>query len=747
MPLRSHPFRAACAIAIWLFLLIFQGQACAQEPGFEVSVGVGGIAKLGHWVPVQFQFSDSSITAKANSFRITALDGDDTPSTIVGPVKVVEDGQCQGVMQFGRTYGDVSFEVLDRDGNVLATRKEIIKKQSNSFAELIPSTGRLFASIELNRTDETGSVASLFSASFPGGVNEDDRFVVLDSPRLLPRTAVGFESCESLLLHANDSAWANDIPDDVVSSIDCWISNGGHLLIIANADHADLFKSESSLARFAPGTVSGSVVVESSRRLEEFCNSSEPFLDRRSSMQVVGLEKVTGRVSLQQGTVPLIVRKSHGLGEITFLAFDPTDEKFRSWSGSTRFAPSLMKLRLASEVSQTRNEGRSGSAVRHSGYDDLTGQLKVPLERFSNLRFIPFALIAALIALYILCIGVGDWFLVGRLLGRHEFTWVTFPLLATLFCGIAWFAAKSSRPSKIQINQVELIDIDSVSKHVRGTAWSVLYSPTGRTVDLGAGVAPGSDTELGLDVDSTRLGWLGLPGDGLGGMLNRANPGLYRTGYRQELSVPTDDAFELDAQLQEVKLQVSSTRPLFAQWTGEFQNEAKSRLEFTNRLEGTLTNPLNVKLKNCRLFFDDLVYIIDRLDIDETIDILSDTNEKTVRNYLTRKTRRLDDNNKSQSLAWDTRDRNVSRILDMMMFFHGAGGKSYTGLSHSFHEFIEMTPNASMNRAVLVGQPANRFSSITIDGESADENYDSSYTVVRVLLPVERKNENRKRQR
>lgn len=744
--------RVAILSLIGLFaavLLLPIGEASAQDVAksdLGVTAGIGGVAKLGHWVPVTFEVPAGSPAENATRFRITALDGDDTPSAISGPLVKTEDG-FQGVIQFGRTYGDANFELLSSEGETLAEAKFAVLLRGNTFMELLPSTGRLLACIEKRSDDaqdvESTSLASSLDGAFPGGMAEEDRVASISSVGNLPQLAIAWESCESLFLLANDSQWLAGAPAKSIDAIETWVRNGGHLAVVANSKESAIFQDGGLLQRFAPGKVVGVTKLDSSRRLEEFCNSKEPFLGRGESMQILQIEDVVGRVALRQGDVPLVIRRAMGLGEVTFIVFDPTSEKFGDWLAGNRFIQNLMKLRIGDEISQPTNDARGGTAVLHSGYKDLAGQMKVPLERFTSLRFIPFALIAVLIALYILCIGVGDWFLVGRVFKKHELTWITFPLLAALFCGIAWYAAKASRPATVQVNQVELIDIDSVSRHVRTTAWINLYDPDGRTVDLSLGVADLA-ADRGLELGSSRLSWLGLPGDGLGGMVNRANPGLYRTGYVQEIvpqdSNPTDTSIAMDG----VELQVSSTRPLFGQWNGGFGSRVSSRLRMRDALEGTFSNPFNVTLKECRLFYNDMVYVVNGSVLaDGDVAIGADTVEKSVRSYLTRRARRADDKNKSQSVAWDTRDVNLNRIMQMMMFYHGSGGAKYTGLSHSYHDFIEMTPQSSMDRAILVGRIEGRISALKFDGENADELYDSSLTIVRILLPVERVNEKR----
>lgn len=753
MPQFSQLYSAFRRVAIFSLIGLIAssmlvGQTVAQDAvvkDLDIAVGVGGIAKLGHWLPVKFKVPAGSPAENATRFRVTTLDGDDTPNEISGPLLKTEDG-FQGVIQFGRTYGDAKYELLDGEDKTLAEITSKVLAQENQFMELLPSTGRLLACIEppVAEGATKNSIASRLDAAFPGGVTDDDRVASIPGLVDLPQMAIAYESCESLFLLASDSEWLAGANTKSIDAIETWVRNGGHFAIVASSNASAAFQDGGLLQRFAPGKVVGATDLKSSRRLEEFCDSNEPFLARGESMQILQIEDVKGRVALGQGDVPLVVRRSFGLGEVTFIVFDPTEEKFSKWQSGNRFMLSLMKLRVGDEGSQSTTTSRGGSAVRHSGYKDMVGQMKVPLERFTSLRFIPFALIATLIALYILCIGVGDWFFVGRVLKKHELTWITFPLLAALFCGIAWYVAKVSRPATIQVNQVELVDIDSVSQHVRTTAWTNLYSPSGRTVDLSLGVSDAA-ADRGLEFGSSRLSWLGLPGDGLGGMLNRANPGLYRTGYVQEVVPADSDSTDVSIMMDGVELQVSSTRPLLGQWNGVFESRVVSRLRVSDRLEGTFTNPFDVPLKDVRLFYNDLVHVVNgTVPADGDIAIGADTVEKTVRSYLTRRSRRTDDNFKSQSVAWNTRDVNLSRIMQMMMFYHGAGGSKYTGLSHAYHDFIEMTPQRSMDRAILIGRLDDRVSTLKLDGEDADELYDSSLTLVRVLLPVEQRNKNDK---
>ncbi len=724
-------------LCLWVVVVAQVAWGAAQEPSPQspqVAIGFQSHAKLGHWLPVTFEFAEPT---PAKTFQITTLDGEDTPVTTSGPLwQVSPDANTfQALVQFGRTYGDLKIELLDGAGEVCFVDTVVLQKKATGRLQLLPSTTPLVVCIEPKRNRSPGaSIAALYPKT---GSDERTRVVVLNETGNLPVVREGWSSCESVVLVVDDESFVESFPAKVAQSLCDWVRHGGHVFVVSSPSVALKAANADHWKALFPGKVTGGVDIESTRRrIEDFSGSNNPLIKRGEKLTVVGIEEPTGRVVLEQDDVPLIIRSPLGLGELTFVTINTKGEKFLSWDGSAQFLQNAFSLRSGTRE-RKQSEVRAGTSVRHSGYKDLLGQLKVPLDSFSKLGFIPFAVIATLVALYVICIGPGDWFLVGKVLKKHELTWITFPLITLLFCGLAWYIASLNRPTDIQINQLEVIDIDSVSGEVRGTVWANLFNPDTRTVNPGL-----RQVGMGEDIGAvrSRVSWLGLPGTGLGGMRNRANPGLFRNGYQQTWS---RDAVELSTG--GLELQVSSTRPVLMEFDGRYTGKANSRLTVDDRLQGTFTNPFDQPLKNCMLFFDGYVYLVrGTLGAEETVDIFSEMTEKDARSYLTRQ--RISDSDsgiKSQSVPWDPTSDRIDRIALMMMFHRSAGGKSYTNMSNQFHEFIDMTPTAQLDRAVLVGTLLERVTEFEIDSQPVSDLYDQSLTMVRVVLPVER--ENRKR--
>ena len=361
------------------------------------------------------------------------------------------------------------------------------------------------------------------------------------------------------------------------------------------------------------------------------------------------------------------------------------------------------------------------------------GQLRVPLDDFSKVRFLPFTLVAVLITLYILCVAVGDYFLLNKVLKKMELTWITFPLIALLFCGLAIAISKFTRPSQLQINQMEIIDFDLVDGASRGTAWVNLYAPTGEKVDIDLD----SQTSFGLDIGQQIVSWQGLPGDGLGGMENVVSAGFKQLHYQQTIALQDGG---LNVSMEGLPLQVASTKPLLIKYEIAPPTSFSSQLsDSRDRLEGTFKNPLSVPIYNGKIFFGEYVYLLKQPLMPDVVTLIeSDAKEKTLRSYLNRRSAKGKDGNdagRSQNRPWDPNEKSLTRIADVMMFYEAAGGQGYTGLTNGFHREIDFSRMLRLGQAVLVGQ-TEAGSRIKINGQDVSDRYDSNITMVRIALPV-----------
>ena len=734
-PITLHPVRSTFGntipLLIFVCLLIvptptFSQDATAAQT--QVTIGLGGKVRLGKWTPIQIQLKPGSATPI--NYEVTSLDGDDTPVIYTGELESSEThpNQYQAWTRLGRKYGDVSLRLLGPNDELIE-EIEIPLRGENSKAEVFKSTRPFILTLEPGDL-----LKSSIESSSGIGSSISPMVTTLEADDRLPTHWLGYDSFETILMVTSDLERIQQMSPAQLDALRVWVEHGGTLILSVSRNGEPLLSKGGMLEPFLPGTYDGPQECRNSKRLESYADSNEQLIQLRGKpIPVSGLSDLKGKVLVDGGKkIPLIIRSSMGLGEVTFVTFDLDSERISNWKGLVNLVGGLISASHTNSEGQSGQQAVKGSSVSTFGYTDLIGQLRVPLDQFSKVKFVAFTWIALLIGLYILCIGPGDFFFLKKLLGKMVLSWITFPLLALLFCGLAFGISKMTRPNTIQLNQLEIIDIDSTSQRTRGSLWANLYSPNGGNCQ----VEIDRQHNFGFQIDSEVLSWHGLPGDGLGGMWSSPTPGLLKTAYKQSVQLKNNQA--VGSSIIDLPLQVSSTKPMFGQWWAENSMPIRSDLDSkSGRLSGTVKNPFDFRLKNCRLIYENWAYVLERpLEPSETFDLQTETKEKTLRGMLTRKVQESEKLNRSNNTIWDPTDTKIDRIANMMMFYQAAGGSNYTGLSLDYQPFADKSDNLYLNRAVLVGEVDRQGVELLIDGERASEKYDQTVTVVRILLPV-----------
>jgi hypothetical protein len=702
-----------------------------ENTGLKVELGLGGRVKLGCWQPFLVTTQDQ---LEPMSFEMTVLDGDETPICYRGPLHAVgaELNQHQGYFKLGRGFGDINLKLFDRDGVEIA--KHSVGLRQLKSTQIVGPTDPIVVTIEAEQ-DVLNAIESTSIGDRSKGAK-----VKLGGASQLPTNAFCYEGVDAVFLVASRVGWLESVSHLQWDALEKWVGSGGSLVISLDPDQLRILSTTSALKRLIPGEINGTTSMSSSKNLDAFASSATPFVSNSAPTPILDLKNPRGVVAVEQDGQPVVVRAPVGLGEVVLVTFRLDEPQLTQWSGFKNLVYRLQHRINLQEAAQNQRVISRGGSVIHPGFDDLVGQLRVPLDQFSKVSFLSFNWVAVLIGLYILCIGPADYFLLRRFTGRMEMTWISFPLITLFFCGLAIWIANQTRADQIQLNQLELVDIDSETGLVRGTVWTNLYSPSAGAYQISLNRA----NRLNLDIESDLVSWQGLPGKGYGGMQSTTSTNIARHPYLHTRENLAKDHLGGFSKLEEMPLYVSSTKSLLTQYSGKFNARVQSNLRLRSRnarLEGTLVNPFDFRLKNCRLLFDNHAYELSNpLEVGEAIAVESEMKERTLVGYLTRRRTVSDETAKSsntQNVPWDIGETRISRIADMLMFYGAAGGSNYTaGLTHSYQNYVDMSDHLNLGRAILVGEVDGLGTSLNINGQSATPNYDQSVTIVRIVLPV-----------
>jgi hypothetical protein len=732
--LRHASSACFCAIVLavfqWSSLSIAISAQAVVSADLQIQMGYGGRIKLGCWQPFVVKVPDRLEPIR---FAITVLDGDETPVTYCGPLHAVgpELNEHQGYLKLGKGFGNAELKLFDREG--VAVANQTFRLRQLNDLQIISPTDSMVLTIEAGE-----SVVGAIAAT---GISDRtrNRGIRLTRPGQLPVHSFCYEGIEAIYLVPKDLDWLKRVSKLQWAALHEWLCQGGQLIVSVGPGSQNWFAPHGALSEFLDGEISGTTEITNCSRLEAFAGSTGLVKNPAETLPITRIDRAQGVVVVEQDGMPCIFRSALGLGELVTVTFDLNQDQLVNWNGYKNMIYRLQYRMALQEAAQGQRITMRGKSVSHPGYDDLIGQLRVPLDQFSKVQFVSFNWIALLIGLYILCIGPGDYFLLRRFAGKMELTWITFPLISLMFCGLAVWISKRTRTEQFQLNQLEIIDIDSVSSRARGTIWCNYFSPRAGTCQIELN----HQNSLGIEVESDLVGWQGLPGKGFGGMQAQSGVAVIHPPYVQTRSERSPDDVSGFTRLDNVPLNVSSTKPLLTQYQGRSTLRIQSNLRVRPRglgLEGTIVNPFDFPLKNCRLLYENDVYELNEaLAPGEAIAVESETKVRTLVGYLTRQRTVANEEKKSQntqSLPWDMQETRIPRIADLLMFYAAAGGSNYTGLTHDYQSYIDLSKNLSLGRAILVAEIDGLGSCMKVDGKGGQEDYDQVVTLIRIMVPV-----------
>ncbi|MFM7117737.1 MAG: hypothetical protein ACKO0N_13970, partial [Planctomycetota bacterium] len=635
-------------LCILCWTLLFPNAAAAQIE--DVKLGIENQVRLGEWAAVSLKLGNQLASAAVARMEIETIDGDGVPAIYEQAplIDASDERRLVGWFRLGATKGDVRIRLLDSTGKELAQSAFGVSSTPNeSTVTVLPLTARLIVVVGV-----APEARPLFNWANNRG--EEFKLIFLDSVSSLPPTALGLRNLDTLVLAATEPGQLELLNSQRTNAIQSWVRWGGKLVIWTAAETSADFSPTAKFGGLVPGELTGFEPLDGVSRLDFLLKAKKPLVALGDAgVPVARLRTPQGQVMVSQEDVPLVIRQQFGLGQVTFSALSIDKEPMRSWEATPRLLDAILTQANLSE--ERAPDARS--TVTNGMYRDLSEQLRIPLEGFSRVSLISFTTVALLISLLILLAGPGDYFLLRNLPGRRmELTWLTFPLLILGFCGLTYWLANRSYPNQLQYNQFEVVDLDVRTGQLRGTNWTSLYSPKAGVHDVKGSLG----NRIPAKLFDEQTSWLALPGGAMGG-----NIGSGQSRYRHFAEASGDD---IKVSLLGFPFPVRSTKTLVYQWSGQSELKVRSQLQLDTgigRLSGTITNPFDFPLRNCRIYYEGWAYLFDQpLEAGDTVDLLTEARERTVKSILTQRDR-VSSEGKTQNAPWDLGEEDPLRILEM----------------------------------------------------------------------------------
>jgi len=559
------------------------------------------IVKFATWAPVYFDLEVKEPIAEPVELVIETPDGDEVRTTLTLPLPSLANAEA------GQSFAMRSFPVKPYVRIASGASDTVMRIRTTSGTEvaepfrirnLVPTSARTYVVLSL------GSALPGFdlprepsSEGVPAFRNGRVEAAAISDFEDLPDRWFGYDAAD-LVVIATGSATGEFLtrlfgdggpPTDRLkrAALLEWIRRGGRVVISAGVNLPLLarfpaFRETLPMALAAEPILSMPGLFfrwKSAGGAPQIAN----LTSTAGALQVANLmarPEAFARVLLEDRTSgdalvrPVAVQSTVGLGRVTFLALDLDLPPFMDYKLRPEFWDWILR-ECGSPLSST---GPEGKALATPGLtdeeDELAAALRMHVDRFAEVPVISFGWIAFFLALYVLLIGPVEYWLLKRILGRLEWTWLTFPLIVLTVCVAAYVTAVAFKGHAVRVNKVDVVDVDGASGRVYGQSWFTVFSPRMETYTVTISPTAGWTNQPANEVaQDTLTGWLS------GARGGRAS--LLRRGYRYHVNA---DATRYADALEDVPIQVWSTKSFGARWSANLDPNSPA-------IESKLTHP------------------------------------------------------------------------------------------------------------------------------------------------------------
>ncbi len=343
----------------------------------------------------------------------------------------------------------------------------------------------------------------------------------LATPEAMPDRWLGYNVVDVLVWTGPDPT---GMSDDQLSALAHFVGNGG-TLVVTVTDGWQLVR-DSSLADLLPVTLEGAAEVDSIDPLLQALEiEGAPPIEGERILIADARAREDAQVRAASGEQVLWAVRPYGLGRTVFLGADPSMRPIKGSPSRDRFwrhvlwlpepeggqrdhisREDLLREQLAEGFVATSDSYWTGgpfalpaehqiSECVHdaddlgtaalgwsSGYyygasptDTWIQEVRKKLGDIPALQPLPMGWIVLFAAVYLLCIGPVDYFAL-RLIGRQEWTWVTFPLMIAVFFVAAVMGTTAAKGRKAIMTRIEVVDVFEPEGFWRGQSYVGIFS-------------------------------------------------------------------------------------------------------------------------------------------------------------------------------------------------------------------------------------------------------------------------------
>ncbi|WP_026907611.1 DUF4350 domain-containing protein [Paucisalibacillus globulus] len=401
-----------------------------------------------------------------------------------------------------------------------------------------------------------------------------------------PNEALGLEVFDLILI--NDYQISN-LTEQQLNALVEWTRSGGHLML-----GSDPFLQESNeLKELFLLHIEGQ---ESFSELAFLTKEEQENLPNFDNVEInIGKLKDDVHVIYSDHSLPMVVQKDYGIGEVTQFAFNLGSETLTKWDGYSSW--------LSDVLQKTVNKDLSGQ--QRYMVDELAHRIGSIVELYPS-SFIPVKTLVILFIVYLILLIPALYFILKKL-DKREISWIIIPLVAIVSSIAIFIVGAKDRIGGSQMNNISILSINDEGIANGYGAFSILSNNSG---DYPVTIKPS--------------GYEAFP-------LHRNNG--YETSSIDSFAMVEKGRKQSKITFTDVEYWSirSAMGPINSIKTGKLESDLWIE---NNQLKGTVTSNLAFDMDEAYLLSGDKSYPIGDISAGETIDIQIELDSKNIQNLI-----------------------------------------------------------------------------------------------------------------
>src|SRR5438270_150911 len=433
-------------------------EAATKQVQITVQVGYHNTVKLGQWVPVVVDLTNSG-PAVDGTLEVQASNSTGNGGPPIGAATY----QTPISLAIGATKHVRTYVTLDNPGTVAARVVQNGRVVASQEASVPNTSSGLMAGII---SDQPSALDSL--GIIRAGLNP---LVIHLSPGELSDSAPVLRAFDLLAI---DDFATDTLTDAQRNALTDYVMQGGALLL---GTGGSWHKTVGGLPpALVPMELTGSRVITPSSALGP------------GRVEIAtGVVTAGSTVWLADGNAPLLVESVVGGGVVEMATFDWTQDSITGWSGS---ATVLRQALVRSTFGNNNSNSSSASVITKFGSGSSLanrgGALSNVLGNLPSLGLPAWWLIGALVLVYVLLVGPINYFVL-RTLNRRALAWVTVPAIALVGSAGAYGASVATKGTAVLANEVSILHLQPGWDRAYQEEYTGILTPTRGDYEIGLG--------------------------------------------------------------------------------------------------------------------------------------------------------------------------------------------------------------------------------------------------------------------